>query len=65
LKISLPTASRQGRRQRGGFYFFSENFVPRALGISRRQRWFFYFFENNTVPSVRGKAIGKDGFSIF
>jgi hypothetical protein len=73
LKISLPTASSRGRRQRGSFYFFRklcgvfiflENYVPRAPDMAVGKDGFL-FFEKNHVPRARDKGRRQRRFFIL
>jgi hypothetical protein len=67
LKPSLPTASRLGHRQRGGFLFFFEK-KPCAERPWQRPsaKMFFYFFEKKILcREPWAKAVGKDGFLFF
>jgi hypothetical protein len=66
LKPSLPTASRLGRRQRGGFlFFFEKKPVPRAPGKGRQQRCFLFFRKKTLCRAPLAKAVSKDSFLFF
>jgi hypothetical protein len=64
LKPFLPTASRPGRQQNGGFYFY---FFEKTCAESHWQ-WpsegGVYFFEKN-VPRARGNGRRQRRFFIF
>jgi hypothetical protein len=65
LKSSLPTTSRLGRWQKGGFIFLKKTCVERH-GKGRRQIWFsIFFFAKNLCRAPMAKAVGKDGFLFF
>jgi hypothetical protein len=64
LKISLPTASSQGRRQRGGFISLRK-FCAESPWLRPSAKMVFLFFEKNHVPSARGKGRRQRRFLIF
>jgi hypothetical protein len=65
LKSSLSTASSQGRRQRGGFYFFVEKTRAEGPWQTPSAKMVFYFFEKILRRASLAKAVGKDGFLFF